>query len=204
MGRTASVRERGFTLVELMIVVAIIGVLATLAVVGVRRYLAAARVSEAKNTVGAIARAAAVAYEHERDISQIPSSGGVYSANTHILCGSATPVPQNLSQVRGVKYQPSSAVNTDFMSGSSLAGWQCLGFAISEPIYFQYHYAMGGGYVSAGLPSAPLPSAAEAFEAAAIGDLDADNAVSTFARIGEVRDGEIVMSTKIFAHDELE
>jgi type IV pilus assembly protein PilE len=40
-------RSRGFTLVELMIVVVILGILATLAMVGYRRYVGRARASEA-------------------------------------------------------------------------------------------------------------------------------------------------------------
>jgi type IV pilus assembly protein PilA len=49
-----------------MIVVAIIGVLAALAIYGVRRYVASAKTSEAKNAVGAISRGAAAAFERRR------------------------------------------------------------------------------------------------------------------------------------------
>ncbi|EYF03689.1 Type IV pilin PilA [Chondromyces apiculatus DSM 436] len=195
---------RAFTLVELMIVVAIIGVLAALAVVGVRRYLSASRIAEAKGTVGAIARSAALAYDQERNISEIPSSGGIYIANTHRLCTSATPVPANINQVQGTKYQPDNAVNSDFGTGSSLVGWLCLGFSINEPVHFQYHYNAGGGYLSSGLTGAPVPSEDDAFEAAAQGDLDGDGNVSTFARVGEVQNGNVTMSTSIFIHNESE
>jgi prepilin-type N-terminal cleavage/methylation domain-containing protein len=49
-----STRQRGFTLVELLIVVAMIGVLATLASFGYRKYVDSAKVSEAIQVIGSI------------------------------------------------------------------------------------------------------------------------------------------------------
>ena len=47
-------RSRGFTLVEMMIVVVIVGILATLAVVGYRKVITASHVTEATNMVQSI------------------------------------------------------------------------------------------------------------------------------------------------------
>ncbi len=204
MSSTTAIRGRGFTLVELMIVVAIVGVLAALAVLGVRSYLAAAKTAEAKQTVGAIARSAVTQYERDLSISQILPPTGVSAANTHILCDSASPVPLDFARVQGTKYQPSAASGVDFMTGTALLGWQCLGFSIAAPIYFQYSYQVGGGYVSQLLPGAPIPSGTEAFEAAARGDLDGDDRACTIVRTGEVRDGEIALSTVLYTNDEPE
>ncbi|MBW2529506.1 MAG: prepilin-type N-terminal cleavage/methylation domain-containing protein [Deltaproteobacteria bacterium] len=52
--RPRSTTARGFTLVELLIVVAMVGVLAALAIVGYRRYMDAAKSGEAKDIIGAI------------------------------------------------------------------------------------------------------------------------------------------------------
>src|SRR5690349_13108284 len=74
-------RQRGYTLVELMIVVAIIGVLATLAVYGVRRYVLSAKSSEAIEIINNV-RAAQEQYKDERfrylNVSSVDISAGSF------------------------------------------------------------------------------------------------------------------------------
>jgi type IV pilus assembly protein PilA len=78
---TGRARRRGYTLVELMIVVAIIGVLAALAVYGVRRYVLAAKSAEAIEIINNI-RAAQEQYKDERfiylDVSSVDSASGSF------------------------------------------------------------------------------------------------------------------------------
>ncbi|MEP7120238.1 MAG: prepilin-type N-terminal cleavage/methylation domain-containing protein [Byssovorax sp.] len=196
--------NRGFTLVELMIVVAIIGVLAALAIYGVRRYLATAKTSEAKNTIGAIASGAQASYERETVASEIVTEGASTTAASHALClGAAGTVPAGIASVKGTKYQPNSAPGADFQIGTSLVGWPCLKFVMNSPIYYVYGYKQGTDLA----PGNPAPGGANGFEASAEGDLDGDATVfSWFARTGQINQATktIKLASQVYVFNEFD
>jgi type IV pilus assembly protein PilA len=162
-----------FTLIELMIVVAIIGILAVLAAYGVRKYIANAKTAEARNALGRMANAAAIAYEHE-NMAPVILPTGQTSGLTRTLCKSASkPVPASFSSVKGAKYQSSMADWSADSAGNS--GFACLHFTIDQPQYYQYTYVASGSQ-----------SPGDSFTATATGDLNGDGAASTFEIVGSI------------------
>jgi type IV pilus assembly protein PilA len=161
-----------------------LGIFVALGVYGTRRYVASAKTAEAKNAIGAISRAAVAAYERETLAE---------GQAQHQLCKSATPVPATVPM--GVKYQPSVS---DFNTGSTDAGWRCLRFAMSTPMYYQYHYRQGKGM------AAPEQPSADGFEAMAMGDLNGNGVTSRFSRTGRVTGGRLVVDTTIAIDKEFE
>jgi type IV pilus assembly protein PilA len=165
-------------------VVAIVGILAALAIYGVRKYMANAKTAEARNSLGQISKDASNAYNKETmQATVITADAGGSTALSNQLCGTSTNVPDVKAKIKGAKYQSAAA---EWDAGSATVGWQCLKFSMSEPQYFMYNYTATNPATATG-----------SFVATAQGDLDGDDALSTFTIAGAVKDGAVRLAPTI-------
>lgn len=113
-------QKKGFTLIELMIVVAIIGILAALAIPAFMKFLAKSKQSEAKTNLGAIFTAQEAYFGEQNTygtaftyINWAPAGRNLY---TYVL------PDQTIDNLKGVNCPPAGTSGADGTSFTALAG----------------------------------------------------------------------------------
>lgn len=117
--------QRGLTMIELMIVITIIGILATIASVSVKKYIASSKTSEAIHMIGAI-KAAQEAYKDET-FAYLNVSPGI-SAASDFYPDNPKPGQQKMNFAG---------------AGTGKTGWERLNIYEDAPVLFVYATTAG-------------------------------------------------------------
>ena len=185
--------QEGFTLIELMIVVAIIGVLAAIAIPAFLNYVKRSKTSEAPANLKALFTGAATYYSAEQTAQALIARTATTANNTRCLVPTAvTPNTNPSDQKQLVQW------GTDFTGEDT---FKDLNWQVSDPIYFQYQVT---NTATAGCGDATAVGG-QVYQLNAVGDLDGDDENSLFQLAVGVDDGNtLYRNAAIYTQDPLE
>ena len=159
-------KKEGFTLIELMIVVAIIGILAAIAIPAFINYVKRSKTSEASANLKTMFQGAASYYNDENWTGGVPPVGATVQPNTHCTINSAAQDGAPGANKRIVIWD----------SETNQVEFQAMNFAPADGLYYDYNLTA--------TPAASIcgnsRTSTTLYTFFALGDLDGDGVLSTF------------------------
>ena len=176
--------RNGFTLIELMIVVAIIGILAAVAIPAFMKYIRRSKTSEAGLNIRKLYDSSVTYYEAEHANAaggilprQFPDSVAWTPNGPGICCGDP-----------GQKCAPAK-----YAAQWNNLSWTALNFSVDDPFYYSYQYDGNG------------TDAQSTFTASASGDLNCDGKIfSLFQRVGLIQNNNVSGGAGLYSVNEIE